>query len=177
MTKTLPHWSSFVYPLRLAMPLSYSILVFFRSRHSWTCYTTQATEIFLLWLGSLKSFGLWWLDIKTCKKHLTNNHLSHCRDVSLFFWLYSDINLKEQYRLVELKKMLSQYGMRSFHVSYASLAKVCCERYHVWHQRVLFKENTTELDWGLLAKLLNWATPLHCKGRLRWKTSHSVIFA
>ena len=59
--------------------------------------------------------------------------------------------------------MLSQYGMRSFHVSYASLAKVCCGRYHVWHQRVLFKEKTTELDWGLLAKLLNWATPLHCK--------------
>ena len=36
----------------------------------------------------------------------------------------SDIDLKEQYRLVELKKMLSQYGMRSFHVSYAARAKV-----------------------------------------------------
>lgn len=40
--------------------------------------------------------------------------------------------------------MLSQYGMRSFHVSYASLAKVCCERYHVCHHRVLFKEKATE---------------------------------
>jgi len=35
----------------------------------------------------------------------------------------NDIDLKEQYRLVELKKMLSQYGMRSFHVSYAARAK------------------------------------------------------
>lgn len=71
------------------------------------------------------------LDVQTYKKHLTNNHLLHCCDFPLFWCLYSDINLKEQYRLVELKKMLSQYGMRSFHVSYASLAKVCCERYHV----------------------------------------------
>ena len=71
------------------------------------------------------------LDVQTYKKHLTNNHLLHCCDFPLFLCLYSDINLKEQYRLVELKKMLSQYGMRSFHVSYASLAKVCCERYHV----------------------------------------------
>ncbi|KAJ7374444.1 Kinetochore-associated protein 1 [Desmophyllum pertusum] len=35
----------------------------------------------------------------------------------------NDMDLKEQYRLVELKKMLSQYGMRSFHVSYAARAK------------------------------------------------------
>jgi len=40
------------------------------------------------------------------------------------FNLNSDIDLKEQYRLVELKKMLSQYGMRSFHVAYAARAKV-----------------------------------------------------
>lgn len=40
------------------------------------------------------------------------------------FIFNSDIDLKEQYRLVELKKMLSQYGMRSFHVSYAARAKV-----------------------------------------------------
>ena len=104
----------------------------FSSRYSRTCYPIQASKIFLLWLGSLKSFGPKWLPtnwkLKRNKKHLTNNHLLHCCDFSLF-WLYSDINLKEQYRLVELKKMLSQYGMRSFHVSYASLAKVCCERY------------------------------------------------
>ena len=41
-----------------------------------------------------------------------------------FFILNSDMDLKEQYRLVELKKMLSQYGMRTFQVSYASRAKV-----------------------------------------------------
>ncbi|XP_068682913.1 kinetochore-associated protein 1-like isoform X1 [Montipora foliosa] len=34
-----------------------------------------------------------------------------------------DLNLKEQYRLVELKRMLSRYGLRTFHVSYASKAK------------------------------------------------------
>ncbi|XP_074632538.1 kinetochore-associated protein 1-like [Acropora palmata] len=34
-----------------------------------------------------------------------------------------DLNLKEQYRLVELKRMLSRYGLRTFHVSYSSKAK------------------------------------------------------
>lgn len=48
----------------------------------------------------------------------------HLTTLASIFDLDSDIDLKEQYRLVELKKMLSQYGMRSFHVSYAARAKV-----------------------------------------------------
>ena len=39
------------------------------------------------------------------------------------------MNLKEQFRLVELKKMLSQYRIRSFHVSYAARAKVREDKY------------------------------------------------
>ena len=47
---------------------------------------------------------------------------------------YSDLNLKEQYRLVELKRMLSRYGLRTFHVSYSSKAKVrlCCYNSNWW---------------------------------------------
>lgn len=46
------------------------------------------------------------------------------RLVSEFMAAYpNDMNLKEQFRLVELKKMLSQYRIRSFHVSYAARAK------------------------------------------------------
>ena len=52
------------------------------------------------------------------------NFIFACVLFYVCFYLNSDIDLKEQYRLVELKKMLSQYGMRSFHVSYAARAKV-----------------------------------------------------
>jgi len=58
------------------------------------------------------------VSLVVCLLSLPFKNLPHIFDLN------SDIDLKEQYRLVELKKMLSQYGMRSFHVSYAARAKV-----------------------------------------------------
>ena len=144
----------------------------FSSRHSRTCYPTQASKIFLLWLGCLKSFGLWWLQtnwkLKRDKKHLTNNHLLHCCDFSLFL----PVQWHQPQRTVSTcwaeKDALSIWDEK--------LSCIIC----VTSQGVLWKISRLKSksiiqgkdDWtrGLLAKLLNWAIRLHCKGRLRWKT-------